>query len=513
MAQLHVLNVTTTFVQTAVVEHSTKFELSNDGRKIRWRTKSNQSATAIASPDPRSHDEPSTYLLSSRKRPPYEDEHLDLPASKKLASTVLFSVARAAYKPTSSQVFRCDDSDSSIIASDGDEASTDACNVVGKQSLNTSVSRIRDALARLQDGPMIFYSNASFCTDLSGHASSPLKKPTCVDPKARMSRPLGLPAPYRPALRRTPSNEKPTEVLRAILKPSSVLEIMSSTLDIQFPDQRLSFKQVSFAEPDEPIPLEASGFGGVTPPDNLAITVLRQRARSRSIRSAPNPTSKRHMSMVLSSLPISSQPQSQVSECIVSTRTSPIVPSPLPPPAMHFASANTEDYDDDDDSDRGSSTAASDASTTSTDVLRSHFNSLASLQPLAELRSTASPSTRDSSSHPDVLFSNTRDEPFSIADADEVSYSERSEYHGGEDEEDDDNQSVDFLAMARAANPEVICAKEREYDAEMAERLAEDVPAGSSAATAGVGSGFASLCGDEDMDVEEGVDCGASVSS
>merc|ERR1711977_791494 len=33
---------------------------------------------------------------------------------------------------------------------------------------------------------------------------------------------------------------------------------------------------------------------------------------------------------------------------------------------------------------------------------------------------------------------------------------------------------------------------EREYDAHMAERLAEDIPAGSTAATAGGGSGFAS---------------------
>lgn len=49
---------------------------------------------------------------------------------------------------------------------------------------------------------------------------------------------------------------------------------------------------------------------------------------------------------------------------------------------------------------------------------------------------------------------------------------------------------MDFLAAARQVDPETIRVKEREYDAEVAERLAEEIPAGSSAATAGGGSGF-----------------------
>ena len=69
------------------------------------------------------------------------------------------------------------------------------------------------------------------------------------------------------------------------------------------------------------------------------------------------------------------------------------------------------------------------------------------------------------------------------------------------DEEDDDSSSssdaesdgsLDLLAAARKADPEAVLRKERQYDAEMAERLAEEIPAGSSAATAGGGSGFAS---------------------
>jgi len=46
------------------------------------------------------------------------------------------------------------------------------------------------------------------------------------------------------------------------------------------------------------------------------------------------------------------------------------------------------------------------------------------------------------------------------------------------------------LATARALDPVAIHASECEYNSNMAGRLAEEIPAGSSAATAGGGSGF-----------------------
>jgi len=54
------------------------------------------------------------------------------------------------------------------------------------------------------------------------------------------------------------------------------------------------------------------------------------------------------------------------------------------------------------------------------------------------------------------------------------------------------SEGIDFLAHARRVDPELIGKAERQYDAEMAERLAEEIPAGSSAATAGGGSGWGS---------------------
>jgi len=71
----------------------------------------------------------------------------------------------------------------------------------------------------------------------------------------------------------------------------------------------------------------------------------------------------------------------------------------------------------------------------------------------------------------------------SLDDSD--SDSEASQYS-----EDTDDGSVDFLATARQFDPTAVRVQEREYDAALADRLAEEIVAGSSAATAGGGSGF-----------------------
>ena len=78
-----------------------------------------------------------------------------------------------------------------------------------------------------------------------------------------------------------------------------------------------------------------------------------------------------------------------------------------------------------------------------------------------------------------------------------VHFAASDEEDEGDDEEYDDDSSevesdcsLDLLAAAREIDPDAIRAREREYDAIMAERLADEIPAGSSAATAGRGSGF-----------------------
>jgi len=74
-----------------------------------------------------------------------------------------------------------------------------------------------------------------------------------------------------------------------------------------------------------------------------------------------------------------------------------------------------------------------------------------------------------------------------------------------DEDDDDDDQSLDFLATARAADPAAIYAREREYDAQLAERLAEEIPAGSSAATLGCGgSGYSTPVSGVDDEGDDG---------
>jgi len=61
-----------------------------------------------------------------------------------------------------------------------------------------------------------------------------------------------------------------------------------------------------------------------------------------------------------------------------------------------------------------------------------------------------------------------------------------------DDNDSESDTSIDMLAFAREIDPTTVRAHEREYDANIAERVAEEIPAGSSAATAGGGSGFTS---------------------
>jgi hypothetical protein len=56
--------------------------------------------------------------------------------------------------------------------------------------------------------------------------------------------------------------------------------------------------------------------------------------------------------------------------------------------------------------------------------------------------------------------------------------------------EKDDDESIDLLATARQLDPFAVRAREREFDSNIAEHLAEEMPAGSSAAMADGGSGF-----------------------
>lgn len=236
----------------------------------------------------------------------------------------------------------------------------------------------------------------------------------------------------------------------------------SSEAPFDFTPAAPSPKRVSFVDPDDTTTFSVSGLGGIRPADNLCITVISEQTVQTG--SAPLVPSRYRTAIAKAHInPARLYPRIARTRMIKSRREF-LPPSSLPPPSYAYL--------DDDDDDDYSSIASTAGSMTSTDV-----------QLTALL---AAPSAHSS-------------QPSFASDA-----SERGEGEDVVDNEiDDDDASLDFLATARAHNPAAIRAKEREYDAQLADRLAEEIPAGSSAATAGGGSGYASPASRNEDDDEE----------
>ena len=209
---------------------------------------------------------------------------------------------------------------------------------------------------------------------------------------------------------------------------------------------------------------EVSGLGGVQPDDNFAIKVKRSHART------GNPTfiSAKHNALRSKTYPkhirealkrkSTSEPQFSkepvIKEEIISAARKSLPSSALPPASfLPFDSTSSGDVDSDLESDVSSGPSSSEES-----------------------------SDRGPDQAPRLI---------NISPTHEATYPEHDSESSSEDGSDeDDDQSVDLLATARALDPKTIYASEREYDAAFADRLADEIPAGSSAATAGGGSGF-----------------------
>jgi len=213
----------------------------------------------------------------------------------------------------------------------------------------------------------------------------------------------------------------------------------------------------------EPVELEVTGIGGVWPADNFAISVNSRHANVSQIRKA-NATRQvetralpPRVRQILETSGVTPKSHPIVDMQFVASAVRGLPPSELPP-ALSFMPSDEESVADDSD-------AEDDVSETPP--------SLGALPPAAAPQRV------------DFQYSLTDQEDDDEDDSDE-------------DEESDDE--VDFLAAARELDPEAVRQKEREYDANIAERLAEEIPAGSSAATAGGGSGFPSPAAEIDKD-------------
>ncbi|CAN9408595.1 unnamed protein product [Alternaria sp. RS040] len=472
MAQLHTLNVTPEFVKDALHEYSSHLEMSRDGRKIRWTggldvTKhsggsssehwSGASPNETGSLSPFKRMKTGTSGTSSDKLDEFEKAKRQARMRREKEQN------KFAYKPL---FFHKDDSENEddYYAFDAESSANyssqphPAGNSSGFSSsiMQSSSSRPR----RRDDGPMIFYTKAKFCTDLSGDRNGAfLTMPGNYQPIT--TQPLGAKQTTSPQATTPMDLSEPRGPLDTT--PMDV-DSMAGSRTVQSVDD-LGFSPEALRDDSgntspELMDFEASGLGGVQPEDNFSIHVRRSQ-----VPTAPSHGAARRMSHLYpkaiqdalnsrlhSESPEVESPRSSphrvIEERILSASRKNLPSSTLPPASfLPFDSCSSGDVDSD---------FASDAS--------------------------SEPDSDSDSGGPATAMQILNIDPDESEDSE-------SEY------EESDDGSVDLLATARKQDPTAVRASEREYDAALADRLAEEIPAGSSAATAGGGSGFNSPIG------------------
>ncbi len=250
LAQLHIFNVAPDFIRQALVEKSTKFQVSPDGQKIRWRggtegTKfSSEGSAGYHTQQSQSTDEAggsedigrrkrakmsldgSTSALSSNKKQS-NSRPQDGSASSDFHYKPLFFHRSVPPMPASEEESASADtdeaSDSQAIAS---QHVTDKGirNLKGKKKSNSNSGSLmysnsggprydmrssgssNASKKRKSDGVLVYYSGMPFCTDLAGEAGSEgLLATTDLTSSGQLQDSVDEPLQNRPTMHRTTS--------------------------------------------------------------------------------------------------------------------------------------------------------------------------------------------------------------------------------------------------------------------------------------------------------------------
>ncbi|KAI9680806.1 MAG: hypothetical protein M1817_004246 [Caeruleum heppii] len=549
MAQLHTINVTPDFIRKAVVDKSDKFDLSPDGRKIRWRggrEGTKLSSDSGSSPDARYRKSPrrvstgtttkdGEQLVCHARSPTlnmstWQDTRATMPAASD--SNMMSDSAQVGrhqvlampqhndhslqYKPIFYHTSASDDSDDEINAT-GDTAMasgvalgmTGAC---GKSPWNFNshpeVQGSRTGRVEEHDGPIIFYDKARFCTDLSGQ--DPTKAPERFD-FASYTRISHIPLGCRHDPMTRVDDGSPVAGFGDVYDhsmPKMYFELPSDdgdgddaiesgsilAADLIIHSTAVASPNDKYLRPEIPN-LEASGLSGVQPADNLAITVRTLYPLDGKTTNSPSAPNSGRGTPRLGARNGNDQPpnsrilptgsrserqhdcfedkteqhrastvQSSSGPRIISVTRVSLQPSSLPPPSQIFLPFTSSEDGDDTSSESESSFGLGEASPRSYTRSAPHFVAPA----IHGLCLASVPSVGGNSS--------------GGADSDVDS-----------DVDSDSDSSIDLLAAARKFDPVSIAEQEREFDRSLGLQFdLQELPAGSSAATAGGGSGFSS---------------------
>ncbi|RYP14098.1 hypothetical protein DL767_010406 [Monosporascus sp. MG133] len=392
LAQLHMLNVTPDFIRSAVSEKSVKFQLSHDGRKIRWR--GGEDGTKFSS-DSSGRDSRKSQSSDDTDGSNGQDQRKKQKTQVSTSNDVTSQDA-SNFKPqyqtrqdsNSSESFHYkplfvhnNTSSSDELPSEGDGTGS-SCGV--EESNLGPISRWGQSgvsgfsqRKRRRDGAIIYYSGAPFCTDLSGDIGGAFTD-TTYDMTSSGRLPLSLdiirPEPYR-----SPSGSS------IPYRPLNGLQSRSATMDLDLPpeppeltsgetdgddDIEANFEWSDSHQHAPLMNLEASGLGGIYPEDHFVLVVTTRRPKGPAVydpsndgdsvaserrKVSPRPSQEpadsiasRLAAMTTNSphpVSVRSTAGHRIEIEYVASQTRRLPPVPLPPPAFFYDSSNS-DVDD-----------------------------------------------------------------------------------------------------------------------------------------------------------------------
>lgn len=387
LAQLHIINVTPDFVRSAVENVSSKFQLSRDGRKIRWRggtggshiSSDSDASTRIHYPNDNDNLEE-----SNRKRRKLDEPNTRRSAQGRFASAPLQAqdpvLSRAAstlanalhYRP----IFNHRGSE------DGSTSSNDDSNVSHNLRGDSGAGRVSRSAhlrshksrpessgqQRRQEGPIVFYHGTKFFTDLSGDLSniSTPRHVTGVEDhgdyavnalgcSSRESRPAILRTPSGSLMQYRPFKDYSGDIVNQLSEKPHTTDNLAIEPAVKWSPRKPSTASSLMA-------FNASGLGGTRPSDHFAVTVETRRTKldtttqSKSSRFfATDPHTRRfHHIIPRASLDLFRESEQEhttevlpVKTEVVSTQFYKLEPSELPAPSGYYAESSSS-YEDSD---------------------------------------------------------------------------------------------------------------------------------------------------------------------
>ncbi|KAM0525436.1 hypothetical protein ACHAPE_000141 [Trichoderma viride] len=300
MAQLHIMNVTPDFVRNAVIDLSSKFQLSPDGRKIRWRggtdgtNFSSESSGDNSQRSPETDDTENT-KAEHRKRQRTGRTTGDSGSSGnqpfKFGPLMTAPSESFHYKPIfinqQSPNGQSSMEDGTLSSFGPLESNTDS-------RWGRSGSGVSNRRKRLRDGAIIYYSGAPFCTDLSGDPGdiSPTsyllssERGQTASQTASHEKQFVRPMPFRSSSGSSLDSRPLSDAnlgLGAISEMStddgaSVPEL-STDLGDKSSELNMEFSWGDEQQTLEIHPLEPCGLGGVQPEDHFMVVVTTRRSK------------------------------------------------------------------------------------------------------------------------------------------------------------------------------------------------------------------------------------------